>query len=186
MARRPTHAGFCFGHICLPGNKLNSVSRLGQYLLVEYSRFRRMTAQALERITYLGKRYSLRSLPLDSYFSDAHPKPDFGAITLSFCSACWRGYVGSWEIDGDQLLLIDILLPFSESEQSLLHLVSAQKPPIVANWYTGELRLQKGEPLRYDFDWSAIYEEEIVFNVERGVIVSSHIVDHRLEPPSPV
>ncbi|NLI28684.1 MAG: hypothetical protein GX423_01265, partial [Nitrospiraceae bacterium] len=54
------------------------------------------TAQFSELLDYNGKPERMFSVPLESYFSAGHPKPDM--FRGPMCTACWRGYVGKWKI----------------------------------------------------------------------------------------
>lgn len=142
-----------------------------------------MTVQSPERITYEGHQYPTASRPLDDYFNDARPAPNFAAVTRSRSSSCWRGYIGHWEIHDGLLRLLDLQAPYANPAQSLLYLVfPTTHSPIKADWFSGEIRLPKGEVLRYIHYGPAVYEEEVVLLVEHGVLVGSRIIDHRLDP----
>lgn len=77
-----------------------------------------MTTQAKEKIYYKGKEYRMDNTPLDTYLREKK-------ITLKTISnsACWRGYIGKWEIKDDKLYLIDFSShiihekPISEQEK---------------------------------------------------------------------
>ena len=59
------------------------------------------TAQIPERIVYEGTEGFLFTNPLESYFSKDNPRPEFASPH----TACWRGYVGAWEIRENTLYL---------------------------------------------------------------------------------
>ena len=89
-----------------------------------------MTHQLHENIIYEGKDLSMFSFP---YFPENHPK----IITLPkeeitrFSSACLRGYIGSWEIVGDQLFLNKL--------EGGLRLEGVD--PLFAEWFSGDLKI---------------------------------------------
>ncbi len=60
-----------------------------------------MTAQQGERILYQGKEHWMMSEPLSSYLSK-QPHIQFHPLN----TACWRGYVGHWEIRDNRLWLL--------------------------------------------------------------------------------
>jgi len=63
-----------------------------------------MTAQEREMLYYNGKTYWLATEPLKQLFDlmgDDRP------VLVSGSTSCWRGYVGTWEIENDKLFLID-------------------------------------------------------------------------------
>jgi hypothetical protein len=64
-----------------------------------------MTAQFSEILHYKDESLSLRGTPLSDYFVLRGMTPDF----QDFSTACWRGYVGEWEITLDRLYLIGML-----------------------------------------------------------------------------
>jgi hypothetical protein len=63
-----------------------------------------MTAQIGEKLFYKGKEYTMASeLPVLS--------PALKNYEINFignCTACWRGYFGTWEVTDDKLFLKEI------------------------------------------------------------------------------
>lgn len=60
--------------------------------------------------------------------------------------------------------------------------------PIFADWFSGVLRIPKGEVLRYaHMGFATIYEQELLVKIEQGVVVATELVDNRGKdiPPSP-
>ncbi len=58
------------------------------------------TAQFPDLLIYNGETLAIFSNPLESYFSEANPRPS--NLFKFSCTACWRGYVATWEIkDGN-------------------------------------------------------------------------------------
>lgn len=157
------------------------------------------TRQEPEKILYKGQEYRLACVPLEKYFDANHPKPKELRQTRT---SCWRGYIGTWEIKDKTLYLKSIGRHRDESMQEIpLSLVfKGQKPPIKATWYTGVLRIPLGKILRtgrmvvysihYDEDLHAgfqranvfwIYERDLYIRVERGKIISEHLVDNKVK-----
>ncbi len=78
-------------------------------------------------------------------FEEQIPRPNFSAFKGSLCSACWRGYIGEWVIDGGVLQLQNIY-DFIELS-SLLSLVFPDlTSPIEAFWFSGKLLLMGSCP----------------------------------------
>ncbi len=105
-----------------------------------------MTAQIRERISYQHKSHALCTEPLSALFAVRGNKPPFQATS----TALWRGYVGHWAIRHDKLYLDDIKSSLSDGTQASLHTVFPDASgPVLAEWYTGTLRIPQGERLKY-------------------------------------
>jgi hypothetical protein len=126
-----------------------------------------MTAQSSETIIIEGLEYSLFAEPLESYWNDLKPKPKFFARYTS----CWRGYVATWEIIAGKLYLIDI-----NTQNDTLRISSIfpqTAGPVIANWYSGKLRIPSGELLEYvHAGYESKYERDIFITVKKGEIIS--------------
>ena len=76
-----------------------------------------MTRQVTETIYYKKNEYEMKDTPLDAYLREKEIRFHHSS------SACWRGYVGKWEIKDEKLYLIDFLShiihkkPISEQEK---------------------------------------------------------------------
>lgn len=74
-----------------------------------------MTAQIGEKLYYDGIKYSMAAEPLDQYLENNKIEQE----KYSRCSACWRGYLGTWKIQDDKLYLIE-LEEFGETGKNTL------------------------------------------------------------------
>jgi len=63
-----------------------------------------MTAQASETLIYKGEKLALCTNPLETYLSSTSPKVEFYATS----TALWRGYIGTWTIEGGRLYLVKL------------------------------------------------------------------------------
>ncbi|MHC4700880.1 MAG: hypothetical protein ACYTFQ_09920 [Planctomycetota bacterium] len=138
------------------------------------------TAQIPEKLLYKGKEYRLTSLPLEKYFDAERGKPKQLRPTST---ACWRGYVGTWEVTDKTLYLKSLgryrgggsyeEIPFSVCFKD-------RKPPIMADWFTGALRLPQGKMLRYvHMDFESIYEKDLYIGIRKGKVVSETLIDNK-------
>jgi hypothetical protein len=125
-----------------------------------------MTAQAQEILILEGKK---------TYIHDCPPLPENDSrikqsAETSICSACWRGYVGTWEITEGQLFLVGLSGNYYlDPEESIL-----------ANWYSGEIVVPEGEALKYDAMGSPyLYERQHNFTIENGRVVAVSLIDNR-------
>lgn len=127
-----------------------------------------MTAQIAETIYFHGKRHALCAAPLEDYFALAGARPDFAPPH----TACWRGYVGSWEFLDERLYLTDISGSTGDGTDVSLETVFPGFPKqVFAHWFSGTLRLPRGKLLDYvHMGYASVYEEDVLVDVEKGVI----------------
>jgi len=114
-----------------------------------------MTAQIGDRFLWLGERHSLMGeLPLPATRWGVAPRDDHSWMN----TACWRGYVATWEVRGDEFLLTDL-----DGRFELLG------GPIPAVWISGVLRLAAGPVQSYlHMGYSTTFEAVIELDVRRG------------------
>ena len=66
-----------------------------------------MTAQVPETLIYKNKVLAMTCTPLDEYLKNKNISLD--KYNKSWDSALWRGYIGTWEIENNQLFLGSIV-----------------------------------------------------------------------------
>jgi hypothetical protein len=127
-----------------------------------------MTAQICDEILIAGEKFALRAEPLEDYWSETHPSPFIG-----FKSSCWRGYSAKWAIYEDCLYLVEV--------SKIREIFPGTSGKIKADWYTGELKIAKGELLEYIHSgYDSIFEEETIFYVKDGKIINKEILNNKL------
>lgn len=110
-----------------------------------------MTAQEPEILIVDGTKYEMTSCPPPS-------KENHDYSFRSQHTATYRGYVGVWEIKDDKLYIIDG--------------PEVMEYPVFADWVNQEIHIWNGEELQYvHAGFGSMYEEDIYFSVENGVIV---------------
>ncbi len=139
-----------------------------------------MTAQIAESLVYRKKRLSLTSTPLDQYLRIADIKLDVSV----FCTALWRGYVGSWKIAHGRLYLAGLEGTLADgSELTLEHLFPGHPDRVFAHWFTGDLCAPQGKLLKYiHAGFASIYERELILHVEQGVVTAEEVRQNGLAP----
>jgi len=127
-----------------------------------------MTAQAAESLLLDGQEVYLCETPLNAYFALTGLAPQFQVET----TACWRGYIGSWEIKDSRLYLIDIGGSYEDgSPITLESLFPGFFHRVFAHWYSGTLRVPQGELLKYrHMGWASTFERDLLIDVEDGVV----------------
>ena len=141
-----------------------------------------MTAQAHERIIYEGEQMGmafcpplpdnhprLNPVPFDEATKKPHP-------TVLFSTACWRGYIGTWEVKDDRFYLGDIEGLWEKEGDD----------PIFADWFTGTLRIPRGERLQYvHMGFGSVYEKELHVKIEEGYVTAFRVVDNQNKERDP-
>ena len=130
-----------------------------------------MTAQLSDRLIYQGKTERVCSTPLASYFLMGGYRPDF----LLESTANWRAYIATWEIIEDRLYLVGIEAKLSGDIEASVSSVFPEYPNrVFAHWYTGTLRVPRGELIKYVHGgFYSVYEQDFLIDVERGVVGKS-------------
>lgn len=132
-----------------------------------------MTLQASEIIFINEEKCSTRDEPLNIYIENLKIKPSFHYPT----TACWRGYIGTWEVKDDKLYLIDLIgylnqyIQDKQKEVGLDYLFPDENE-VFAEWYTGEIKVDKGEIIGINettYRW--IFEESISLKIIKGLLV---------------
>ena len=138
------------------------------------------TAQIPELLVYEGKEEAMFSCPeipeSNSRVRVLSEEEFHGKIAdetinpIISSTACWRQYFGSWEIKDKGLFLISITG----------RLELAGEGPLFADWFSGALRIPKGEQLEYvHMGFESVYEEDLIIYVENGVVTNTEIIDNR-------
>lgn len=133
-----------------------------------------MTAQVHELLILDGQWASIASdLPLPADHarvvaaSEEHRRK---ASSIVNSTACWRGYVATWEIKDDRFSLVSI--------EGRFELLGAE--PLLADWFSGELRMPMGEVIDYvHMGFASVFAEELFIGVVNGSVVSRRHVDNR-------
>jgi hypothetical protein len=139
------------------------------------------TDQIPERIVYEGTEGFLFTNPMETYFTRDNPSPEFTAPH----TACWRGYVGSWEIREDTLYLTDFKAWMRDKEAKAApvefeRIFPGKTKPMKADWFTGTLRIPRGKPIRYvHMGYETVYEYDVFLRLEAGKVIDRHMVDNR-------
>ncbi len=133
-----------------------------------------MTAQFPEVLFMEGKKVSMTFCPP---IPENHPRirrlskreaADIDPMLLS--TACWRNYVGVWEIKDERLYLKGVYGVYKlEGEE-----------PLFADWFTGVLRVPLGGLIQYvHMGFGSVYEGELHIKIENGVVMRSRTIDNR-------
>ncbi|MFA5138830.1 MAG: hypothetical protein WC728_06300 [Elusimicrobiota bacterium] len=130
-----------------------------------------MTAQFHEELVYEGRKTTLSCCP---GLPKQHPRIVKTDSPIQ-CTACWRGYIGSWEVKAGRFFLKRLKGGYRLKGRA----------PLFAEWFSGELRIPDGEMLQYvHMGFETVFERVTVARIEKGVVVETRSVDNRGRPPT--
>lgn len=134
-----------------------------------------MTAQIHERIILHGEETTMVFCPL---LPEHDPRiveladDEIDGDSIIFSTACWRQYVGTWEIKDNKLYLSRLDGRFKLTSNT----------PIFANWFTGTLKIPQGEIREYvHMGYESVYEREVQIVIEKGIVLDSKTIHNRIE-----
>ena len=93
-----------------------------------------MTAQIRETLIYRNKVLAMTCTPLDGYL-EAN-KINLEKFNYGRCSALWRGYIGTWEIENNQIFLNKIQ-NLNNENVNLQDLIPNKKH--FCEWFKGQI-----------------------------------------------
>jgi len=136
-----------------------------------------MSAQITNNIIIDGKEHQLAANPLGYYL-------DINNITIEgYCTSCWDGYLSDWDLIDNKLYLVDVFPCFTDEEGEKIMTMDnlfPEQDKVFAEWFTGELLIQKGELLNYvDMGYESTYEEHLFIEIEKGMAINARIEDNR-------
>lgn len=132
------------------------------------------TGQAGERVIYKGDTLTMLSEPLEIYLRNIEPRQRIHSALEEGCSTgLWRGYVGLWRIQDGKLVLVNVFLCGNKTRSIKGALFKNQNGEIPADWFTGDLFIEKGKMIKYHHSgYDRYYETEVVVNVKEGNVLT--------------
>ena len=144
-----------------------------------------MAAQLPDNILYEGEKMDLYSNPLENYWALRNKKrPNFYWTPI-----CKRGYVATWEIIDNQLILRSIdgnvekryFLFWKKPVRCTLKMIfsKAGVGGVKASWFSGKIRIPQGKRTLYVHnEYDSRFEREMVITVEQGNVVKTVVLDY--------
>jgi len=137
------------------------------------------TAQMPDKLIFKGKKYALHSNPLEEYFERFPEKrPEGGIIS----TALWRGYVATFKIQNNKLVLHDLEIEKAKNDDKgdrSYYWVSVidqyfPKEERILDYYSGLLILPHGKLVNYvHMGYASTYENYILLKVLEGNLIES-------------
>ena len=130
-----------------------------------------MTAQFHENLILDGEKTSMAYCPPLPPENDKRVRLKEGAKDDDWtCTACWRGYIATWEIRNGRFYL--------NGFDKKYEIVGDE--PILATWISETIRIPQGEMLEYiHMGYASTYEKDLFITVENGVVKDRRVVDNR-------
>jgi hypothetical protein len=136
-----------------------------------------MTAQVHELLIIEGEETSMAycpplptNHPAIKSLTDAEIRDVENMPSMIFSTACWRQYIGTWELKEGKLYLRDIKGRYKMTGDE----------PIFADWVTAVIRIPNGELLHYvHMGFGSVYEFENHIKIENGIVVDERRIDNR-------
>ena len=136
------------------------------------------TGQQGDILLLNGKRYSIFTNPLEPFLRnnpDKLPKSDVVSTSL------WRGYVATWNVKNDRLMLVDVAIlqsiakpgerGLSTELASVMARVFPGQKEVIASWFTGNIIVPDGKLVNYvHMGYASTYEKYILLRVEQGTV----------------
>lgn len=128
-----------------------------------------MTAQLSERLIFEGHDYAMCSEPLSDFFRFGGHRPDFRPPH----TACWRGYIGTWEVTDGRLYLTALQGWLKTGEEANLETVfPGYGTRVFAHWFTNTVRLPQGKQLKYvHMGYGSTYERDLLLRFSKGELI---------------
>ena len=124
-----------------------------------------MTVQIRDKLIYNGETYGLNDEILEQYFKK---KPEKRPITENLCTALWRGYIATFEIKEDELLLMELEV-MADIDFDMTSVIDSVFPDgNKMDWYSGLIRIDdfRGhldkEPKDGIFEFLEIYQGVLI------------------------
>lgn len=139
-----------------------------------------MTAQMPEVLIMNGVPHTMQSLPLEHFFEVGSCRPALRHPN----TACWRGYVGTWEVTNGQLYLVGFEGWSTDGAKlTLSDIFPRSDSMVLAGWFSGKVKVPSGELLQSNhLGFASIYETDIIFKFRKGVLLSHKVRDNRRNP----
>ncbi len=138
-----------------------------------------MTAQMGERLLYKGKNHLMTSLPFRDFLKSCD-----GVILNKYHTANYRGYFGNWEVKDNKLFLIELHANVAGTKGVELDYFFPEQSEVFAYWFSGKIKLQKGEILEYiHHGFGSVYEKEIHLFFKNGILIDESELDNREKYP---
>ncbi len=124
------------------------------------------------------------SEPLGDFFRFGGKRPDF----RSPHTACWRGYVGTWEVIDERLYLTVLKAWLKSGEEATLETIfPGYGARVFAHWFTDTVRVPQGKQLKYvHMGYGSTYQRDLLLRFSKGELIERSVRENGTgEPDAP-
>lgn len=144
-----------------------------------------MTTQQGDNLIHEGENYQVKPFPLEWLDGSWHSIGSGDAQESRFkfrSTGCWRGYIATWIIEGDQLCLVAFDARDLDGNQLTISDVFGVEK-MFAQWFSGELNSPLGNQIYGMFD--PIYEQDNVWVFDKGTLIRQYIRTNKVPENAP-
>lgn len=145
------------------------------------------TTQSGDKLILEGEEVEMYGAPLEAYFKQAPPRPPW---LTEMNTACYRGYIATWEIVADELFLKAVFRdpasnPMRKAARGQIFrkLFPKTKAPLKATWFSGTLSVPRGKILSY-VGFTEVREKTQFLDFEKGRLLRIRLIDNRRRSPA--
>lgn len=133
-----------------------------------------MTVQFGELLVYKDVVTAMTAEPLRLYLL-ARPEIEFVAPS----TACWRGYLGRWEIKNNKLYLIGLKATLKGFKKVGIDYLFPGQEEVFADWFTGTIEIPKDEMQKYIHSvYESKYDKILRLDFFQGKYQGNILVDN--------
>jgi hypothetical protein len=134
-----------------------------------------MTAQVREKLIYNGLTVGMATEPLKSFLQSTGTE----SLFVPPHTANWRGYIGEWLIENDQLFLLGLNGLIKGNKEINMNFFFPNTEKVFAEWFSGTIRVPHGEMIHYVHSgYESQYERDLYLDVKNGIIISSRLIEN--------
>ncbi len=123
---------------------------------------------------------NLYTYPLEGFLKDRAAIKERLNNRDCLSTACWRNYLGTWQIINDKLCLKELRDPCTRETIRLTNIFEEEmfvNDVVVATWFTGCIKADFGKPLGFSQEkFRMVYEKRISISISEGHVSSVEVV----------
>lgn len=94
---------------------------------------------------------------------------------------CWRGYQAVWELKNDQLFLSGLEPVLGGDERFSLDYLFAKQKNILADWFSGDIKVPQGELMQYVHGgYASVHERTLILHFDEGCLIGSDLIENEV------
>lgn len=129
-----------------------------------------MTAQYNDILSYQEEAHSICNEPLSILLKER---------SIKFYTPHWRGYTASWKFVENKLYLVGLKAYLDYDTVVDLDFLYPDHKEILAEWYTGEIKINLGKLIEYRHSgYDSIFEKNLFIEVINGIKILEYTINN--------